>query len=383
MPTALHRLPVEYLIRRSTLRPDGRRFDFYSFAAKPPRPAALDPEPQPEPAAGAVLEADLRELRWHPFFRTWNLVTGDRHLRPTMPDGCPFCPGGAESLSDFQLAAFDNRFPALVPDPPPPSEAAFPAARRPAAGRAEVIVYSPGHEGRFSTLAAEDVLRLLAVWADREREAFLDPAVSFVFPFENRGEDAGNTLSHPHGQLFAFPFLPPRVDEKLASLGAFRERHHDCLFCALGRMEESGPRQLYNGQYVNVYVPDFARFPFETHVTLRAHGQGSLQLPEASAREFAACLLAVSQALDSLFDQPMPGMMCLYPAPRPADGDWHLHAEFLPLMRTAGRLKRLAAVESGLGAVVVDEAPEQMAASLRRVFPPLPWPEVTVRRPPE
>ncbi len=374
MPTPLHRLPVEYMSRQSTQRTDGRRFDFYSFAAKAPRPAATTAKPSVRlPSA-----AGLRELRWHPLLGTWNLVTGDRHLRPTMPDGCPFCPGGAEDLADFALAAFDNRFPALVSDPPAPDSGPFPAGRRPARGRSEVIVYSPVHEGRFATLSPDAVLRLVRVWADRQRHAEEDPEVEFVFPFENRGEDAGNTLTHPHGQLFAFPFLPPRVLDKVQALTAFRERHHDCLMCAVQRMEAAGARMLYSGQQVNVYVPDFARFPFETHVSVSTHGQRSLALSDAAAREFAACLLAVSQALDSLFGEPMPGMMCLFPAPRQAGEDWHLHAEFLPLMRKAGRLKRLAAVESGTGAMVVDESPEEMAKALGAVFPELAWPEITV-----
>ncbi len=376
MPTALHRLPVEHMTRQATQRSDGRHFDYYSFATARPRPAAAAIEPEPIQTA----PDRVRELRWHPLLETWNLVAGDRHLRPTMPEGCPFCPGGAEELESFAVAAFDNRFPALVADPGPQQSAAFPAARRPARGAAEVIVYSPVHEGRFATLSPDAVLRLVQVWADRERLAFGDPEVEFVFPFENRGEDAGNTLSHPHGQLFAFPFLPPRVQDKLDAARSFRERHHDCLMCAVQRMEATGARMLYAGQQVNVYVPDFARFPFETHVTLIAHGQRSLTLSDAAAREFAACLLAVSQALDNLFSQPMPGMMCLFPAPRQAGDDWHLHAEFLPLMRTAGRLKRLAAVESGTGAMVVDESPEVMAGTLAAVFPDLPWPEITVQR---
>ncbi len=227
MPTALHRLPVEHMTRQATQRSDGRHFDYYSFATARPRPATAAIEPEPIQTA----PDRVRELRWHPLLETWNLVAGDRHLRPTMPEGCPFCPGGAEELESFAVAAFDNRFPALVADPGPQQSAAFPAARRPARGAAEVIVYSPVHEGRFATLSPDAVLRLVQVWADRERLAFGDPEVEFVFPFENRGEDAGNTLSHPHGQLFAFPFLPPRVQDKLDAARSFRERHHDCLMC--------------------------------------------------------------------------------------------------------------------------------------------------------
>ncbi|MFP5394520.1 MAG: F0F1 ATP synthase subunit delta, partial [Gammaproteobacteria bacterium] len=33
--------------------------------------------------------------------------------------------------------------------------------------------------------------------------------VAYVLPFENRGAEVGVTLHHPHGQIYAYPVVPP------------------------------------------------------------------------------------------------------------------------------------------------------------------------------
>ena len=37
------------------------------------------------------------------------------------------------------------------------------------------------------------------------------PGVEQVFCFENRGEEIGVTLAHPHGQIYGYPYLTPRT----------------------------------------------------------------------------------------------------------------------------------------------------------------------------
>ena len=39
--------------------------------------------------------------------------------------------------------------------------------------------------------------------------------VEYVFAFENRGVEVGVTLNHPHGQIYAYPFVTPRTTRML------------------------------------------------------------------------------------------------------------------------------------------------------------------------
>ncbi|WP_258935531.1 hypothetical protein [Nesterenkonia pannonica] len=51
-----------------------------------------------------------------------------------------------------------------------------------------------------------------------------------VYIFENRGEEIGVTLHHPHGQIYGYPFRTPRTQKIMAQAEGFRRRHGKDLF---------------------------------------------------------------------------------------------------------------------------------------------------------
>ena len=44
---------------------------------------------------------------------------------------------------------------------------------------------------------------------------------STSIPFENRGVEVGVTLHHPHGQIYAYPFVPPVPARELEQQRAY------------------------------------------------------------------------------------------------------------------------------------------------------------------
>ena len=42
-----------------------------------------------------------------------------------------------------------------------------------------------------------------------------DTNISYVLPFENRGDFVGTSLPHPHGQIYAFGDLPPIIERQM------------------------------------------------------------------------------------------------------------------------------------------------------------------------
>ena len=104
---------------------------------------------------------------------------------------------------------FDNRFPALGGQ----GQVEVPALHvptAPAGGHCEVVVYTPDRD----TLARRARRSIISsccstVWADRTRRLGARDDVRYVFPFENRGVEVGATLHHPHGQIYAYPVVPP------------------------------------------------------------------------------------------------------------------------------------------------------------------------------
>lgn len=320
----------------------------------------------------------MSELRWNPIRREWVITATHRMDRTLHPprDYCPFCPtvpGGFETeipRPDFEVAVFENRFPSLHLQPPVPAVAGTilsPVA--PADGICEVVVYTPEHEGSLATLSFQRVVQLIYVWQDRYREISRREGIRYILIFENRGPAVGVTLTHPHGQIYAFPFIPPVPALELSSARAHREETGRCLFCDLLTEElADGRRIILESEGWVVFVPFAARYSFEVHLYSRRCLASLTELRDGEVKQLAKMLPEIVAGYDRLFDAPFPYLMILHQAPvRLSAGEerGHLHFEFYSPLRDRDKLKYLAGCEQGAGTFINDAAPEEKAAQLR------------------
>jgi len=320
----------------------------------------------------------LSELRWNPVRREWVIMATHRMDRTLHPprDHCPLCPtvpGGFETeipRPDFEVAVFENRFPSLHLQPPPPDVAGTllsPIA--PAEGVCEVVVYTPEHEGSLATLPFKRVVQLIYVWQERYREISRREGIRYILIFENRGAAVGVTLTHPHGQIYAFPFVPPVPALELSSARAYREETGRCLFCDLLAEERAdGRRIIMESKGWVAFVPFAARYSFEVHLYSRRCLASLPELRDSEVEELAKMLQKIVGGYDRLFEAPFPYLMILHQAPvQCGSGEerGHLHFEFYPPLRDRDKLKYLAGCEQGAGTFINDAAPEEKAAQLR------------------
>jgi UDPglucose--hexose-1-phosphate uridylyltransferase len=300
----------------------------------------------------------VSELRWHPLLREWVTVAPWRQDRTYHPPAefCPLCPtrpGQPETEvpePDYHIAVFENRFPSYSGD----------------GGRAEVVCYTPVHDSSLGAQPVERVRDLVEVWADRTRELAGLPSVRYVFVFENRGEEIGVTLHHPHGQVYAYPFIPPVLERELAASAEHRRRTGGCLYCEVLAGEAGGERVVSrDGRWI-AFVPTFNRWPYEVHLAPAAHVGLLGELDDPQAWSLAAVLKDVLERYDRLFDRPLPYVMAMHQRPPGAGFDHHhLHVELYPPNRTADKLKYLAGSELGAGAFILDVRAEDAARELR------------------
>lgn len=292
----------------------------------------------------------MSELRWHPLLREWVVVTLHRQNRPQMPaDLCPFCPGSGRVPDNYEVYLYPNDFPAFAFDDPD------------AAGACDVVLYSPEHNLLPSHLPVSQWEKIITLWTCRTAELCSDPRVKHVAVFENAGEAVGVTMPHPHGQIYGFPFVPPRVEREQQAANEFQRKQKKCLHCHVLEQEQQDQRRVIaeNASFT-AFVPYFARFPYEAQLYVNRHVHGLTDLSDREARDLAEILLCVRKKYDRLFMQPMPLMMVLHQA-------MHFYVEFLPLRRSAHKLKYLATVESSLGTFLEDVSPEKAAEALRNV----------------
>lgn len=329
----------------------------------------------------------MSELRWHPLMGEWVATATHRQDRTFLPPAnfCPLCPtapGGFPTEipePTYDIVTFENRFPSLRPAPPEPAvEGTELYPVRPGQGLCEVLVYTPHHDSTLAREPVEQLDKLVRVWTDRFRELSALDFVDYVFIFENKGEAIGVTLHHPHGQIYAYPFVPPRVARELEQSLAHKERTGRCLLCDIVAEERRDGRRIVaeNDSFV-AYVPFFARYPYELHVASKRHLQALTDLTRAEGRLLAELLKAVLVAFDKLFNLSFPYMMVMHQ--RPVDGGsydyYHLHIEFYPPLRTATKLKYLAGSEAGAGMFINDTLAEEKAAELRSHVAPVVWGE--------
>ncbi len=357
------------MIRTRRQLADGREILYFDDDAHPAGHDAADTRDLPPVATRS-------QLRWDPLLGEWVVIASHRQSRTFLPpaDQCPLCPsrpGRPTEIpdADYQVVAFENRFPSLATgvdrDVPAGSPGMPLAELRPGFGRCEVVVFTSDHDRDFADLGADRARLVVDVWAERTAELSAIEGIEQVFVFENHGEEIGVTLSHPHGQIYAYPFIPPREEKVLASVRRHRESTGGDLFAEVVAAERSGPRVVTANDHWTAFVPAAARWPYEVQLFPTRRVPDLPALTDAERDAFVAVYLDVLGRFAHRFDTPMPYIASWNQAPRQARDEWWLHLQLFSLRRAPGKLKYLAGSESGMGAFITDTDPEDVAEQLR------------------
>lgn len=321
----------------------------------------------------------IGELRLDPLVNEWVAVASHRQHRVFLPpkELCPLCPSTTEKLteipdSNYEVVVFENRAPALTsPDTswqlPEISGLDTPTAD--AAGRCEVISYTAKHEGSFAKLSTTQIRTVLEAWKDRTEQLSKLPFIAHVFPFENRGEEVGVTLHHPHGQIYAYSFIPTRIEKMLSAANAhYAKTKRVLLDDVIARELKDSVRIIAQNSEWIAYVPFAARYPFEIHVAPKKSVPDLAALSDLQSDTFPEIAKEVLLRLDGVFGIEMAYIAGWYQAPVLIGRDrMRLHWQIVSVRRQPGKLKYLSGSESGMGAFIMDLPPEQSAQQLKAV----------------
>ena len=350
---------------------DGRTIRYYDSQGQVR--SAKDQRPQEE-------QPGIGELRLDPLVNEWVVMAAHRQGRVFLPpkELCPLCPTSGELLteipdSNYEVVVFDNRSPSLrspIGDWAIPDMVGTETDPGTAAGKCEVICFTDNHGGSFAELTPQRVRVLLEAWSDRVRELSQEPYIHHIAPFENRGEEVGVTLFHPHGQIYAYSYLPPRVQKMLAVAQIHFENTGRVLFDdVVARELKDGDRVVAQNKYWVAFVPYAARYPFEIHVAPLQPVADLAGLSPEQSDAFPEIALEVMRRLDGVFGIAMAYIATWHQAPVREGRDLlRLHWQITSVRRAPGKLKYLAGSESAMGAFIMDLKPEQSAGQLRDVI---------------
>lgn len=326
---------------------------------------------------------DVSELRYDELLDQWVIVAAHRQERTFQPveNDCPLCPsrpGHATEVPapDYDVVVFDNRFPALRSPEPVPSTGDEPGdvtsvgdapGTRPGIGVCEVVAFTSDHDSSFAQLEPSQVELVVEAWIDRTRELSTKPGVEQVFCFENRGADIGVTLAHPHGQIYAYPFVTPRTARVLQSTVAYERRTGRNLADDVLAAERAAKcRVVTTTAEWTAFVPRAARWPYEVHLYPNRRVPDLATLSDRARAEFGTIYSDVLRRFDRLFDDAAPYISALHQPPvRRGRELLALHLELFTSRRAQGKLKYLAGSEAGMDAFANDIQPEVAAERLR------------------
>ena len=242
-------------------------------------------------------------------------IVAVRQNRPNLPSSeCPFCVGGLESPEPYDVKSFANRWPALE------------------TGACEVVLYSSQHDATFASLGSSGIRNVIDLWAERTTQLQQQNDVDYVLIFENRGAEVGATISHPHGQIYAFDHVP--------------RRQHSILQSQWKPDPQPADRLVINGDHFVAYAQYAAIHPVS--LVVAPHQQVSLlsQLGDELRDELASILHKTFVALDQLFDVPLPYMMWITQAPAKTQYENAcLNIEIVSPWRAKGVQRYIAAAE--------------------------------------
>ena len=330
----------------------------------------------------AITESELRQdpltgdwycYAAHRMNRTFMPPAGENPLAPTLPGQLPT----EVPASDYDVVVFENRFPSLSMHMEVPDDFAqtvdgaeiFP--RKPALARCEVVCFTPNVSDSFRDLTFTRARTVIEAWAHRTAELSKLEGVRLVFPFENRGKEIGVTLQHPHGQIYSYPYLPPRAAAIVSRAKAhFETTGRDLFEDVLEAEKASGRRIIAEGEYFTAFVPAAAKWPVEVMIMANRAVGGFQELTDAEKDELTAMYLDLLRRIDRFFPgiDKTPYIAAWNQAPVGEDHQFgRLHLQLYSMMRSAGRMKFLAGSESGQGAWISDTTPEAIADRFREV----------------
>lgn len=328
------------------------------------------------------------EERWHPLREEWVVIAAHRQNRPWIGEtvsitddnipnyqsDCYLCPGNGRVSGTYNpdyksIYVFDNDHPCVGPDAPEhPPVPDLPYRTRSAQGIARVICYSPNHNLTVAEMPLNNIEEIIGVWQAQTVDLGQRSGVKHLLFFENKGEVAGVSNPHPHGQIYATNFVFKTTETELLASQRYLNETGQQLFSAIIAAEQrDGRRILYEDEFSIAFVPYFARYAYEVYVAPKRCVAHVSDLTVQEITSLAQALKNVTVRFDNLWRMSFPYVMALHQAPMDVASDsFHFFIAFHPPLRQPGRLKYLAGPEIGGGNFISDTLPEEKAAELQQ-----------------
>ena len=327
--------------------------------------------------------------RFNPLTGEWVLVTPGRLKRPwqgsiskkvamekrAYDKDCYLCPAntrisGVKNPDYKGVYIFDNDTPSLSNKDfahlaEKESEKSLFQVKN-ARGTCRVVCFSERHDLTFADLSQLGALKVVEALC-RESKA-LSEAYRCVQIFENKGEMMGCSNPHPHAQIWACDFVPTMIQKEDETQKAYFDQHKVPLLLEALRLEkEQKKRMVYENEHFAVFVPFWAKWPFETMLVPKRSVTYLKCLETAERQSLALAMKKIVKAYDGIFATSFPYSMGFHEPCHAEENKeyFQLHAHYYPpLLRSDSIKKHMVGFEM-LAEESRDMTPERAAETIR------------------
>ena len=282
---------------------------------------------------------------------------------------CNFCKDGEayneriEGTGTKNIYVVNNKYPAFVPEEAITLDAGKIYYSQKSIGDHEVIVFLD-HDADLEELSAPQFDELFEVYQKRINFYKKNPCVEYVMPIHNHGAEAGESIEHPHSQLFASCIIPNYIQKELCGAKKFYQEEKKCIFCEINKEEKrNGQRIVAENDEFIAYCAYASRAPFEIWISPKEHLENFEKMQPKTRHKLAEIFRKVMMRLHKSLNDP-PLNFFLHDSPASSnnhDGFYHWHLEIMP------RLTRFGGYEMGSGVIIDIVSPEKSAEFLRKV----------------
>jgi len=197
---------------------------------------------------------------------------------PATDKSCPFCPGTeinnieiskTPPNKNWKVRTIANKFEALGHSGGKTRHEFYTV--REGIGDHEVIITRP-HNVLTGFLPDDLMETMLKVYQDRLADLSQHPEVSYVHILQNHGREGGASISHPHSQIFATPFVPEHLHDEVVATQHYFNAHDSCVYCQMILKElNDQTRLVLDHKDFLVFCPFAARVPYALRIIPKRH----------------------------------------------------------------------------------------------------------------
>lgn len=323
---------------------------------------------------------EISELRQDPVTEELAIISTGRAKRPesfksrqtsvqeTPINLCPFEDPQAHGNEivrayDSGLKVVNNKFPIVSGRACRSEKRNGPYLVKESAGYHEVVIFRD-HRRSLAELDPREVGQIVAVYRDRFQELKNKECANYILIMHNHGHEAGASVSHPHSQILAIPFVPSDIRRSLDGSRKYYAERGRCVHCNIIEWElKEKTRIVFENKSFAALVPYVPRFSYEVRIFPQKHSSYFEESSEAELADLAEVLkIALAKIYHGLNNPSYNFFIHTPPAEREENYDYyHWHLEINPRLNTWGGF------ELGTGGEVIDTDPNEAAEYLRNI----------------